>query len=172
MVQCKIPWDGIQPRYLRCNRFKIKGSSTAPSARPASTYVRYHNRNWIWTYILPMPSRWSYPHIIHLVHWSPKMALEVLSRSRMTNHLLIFTTNPVPEYAKTRLIPSQRLTGAAEIYRLSTEHTLLNVRQAEQNNPSIRVLIHCANLDSVPESFTECWLRPNECEELVSQRKH
>lgn len=97
------------------------------------------------------------------------MSTAPLPLSQATNHLLVFSKHPVPGYAKTRLIPSQGPYGAAEISRLLTEHTLLTVRRAEQNDPSIRTIIHYSNPENVPESLTNRWLRPNEREELIPQ---
>lgn len=96
-------------------------------------------------------------------------APEVAPRSQQTDHLLIFIKHPVPGYSKTRLISSQGEYAAAEISRLLTEHTILTARSLQYTDPRVRVLIHHANPDHVPQSATAAWLRPNSREDLIAQ---
>jgi hypothetical protein len=73
--------------------------------------------------------------------------------------IIIFTRYPEPGLVKTRLIPALGATGAAELHRQMTEHTLVQVQQLQQLRSSVGVEIHFSGRQGQAEM--QAWLGSN-----------
>ena len=77
-------------------------------------------------------------------------------------HLLLFTKYPVPNFAKTRLIPSLGPQGAAEFSQQLTEHTLKTIHKFCSINTNVSTRVHYAAPAGTSSASISSWITPSD----------
>lgn len=86
-----------------------------------------------------------------------------------STHILFFTKYPTPNFAKTRLIPSEGPEGAADVSRKLTERTMRALRQYKNAHSDTAIYLHYAAPPDVKEEAFVEWLGKEDAEVLVKQ---